>query len=166
MPSIDEIWAEMKADAKPERKAPSSRAGDLGKLSQKSGMATSMTSKVVETAELKETVMNVNSIPGEFLAAAAQCTNNPVLHSRVCAFLRLPDSRQLSVAMFRLLAAKGHRPTARCVILFHCDRGEMHAMRATTQNPSHLCVDDELHGRRRARGDERFDCCQDERRRQ
>lgn len=98
MPSVDDIWAQMKADAKPERKPPSSRAGDLGKLSQKSGMATSSTSKVVETAELKETVLNVNSIPGECCADSEHRTSYPALASHRCEFLRRPARDALSVA--------------------------------------------------------------------
>eukprot|EP00285_Hemiselmis_virescens_P000656 CAMPEP_0173413338 /NCGR_PEP_ID=MMETSP1356-20130122/81732_1 /TAXON_ID=77927 ORGANISM="Hemiselmis virescens, Strain PCC157" /NCGR_SAMPLE_ID=MMETSP1356 /ASSEMBLY_ACC=CAM_ASM_000847 /LENGTH=707 /DNA_ID=CAMNT_0014375365 /DNA_START=219 /DNA_END=2339 /DNA_ORIENTATION=+ len=70
MPSIEDIWADMKLDAKP--KPATTGGGDLGKLSQKSGMAKKDSNKdVVETAELKVSVMNAKSVPGRGLMTMA-----------------------------------------------------------------------------------------------
>jgi hypothetical protein len=165
MPSVDDIWAQMKADAKPERKPPSSRAGDLGKLSQKSGMATSSTSKVVETAELKETVLNVNSIPGECRAAAVHRTSSPALASHRCVFLQQPARDAIVMGRLLFHGSSHQQPPGQPHLFLpqFSGLGGIDAPgRQTHHHPPSMC--DVV--RRRARGDECVDCCQDERRRQ
>lgn len=72
MPSIDDIWASMKQDSRPSPKPFSQKATweNLGTLSQSAGMASSDTGKVVETAELKMSIVDAKHIPGMHCAFA------------------------------------------------------------------------------------------------